>query len=223
MNLLLLFVEAICAYGAVVLSERLFGKYGATTWVAIATILANILTAKTFTVMGGLTTGCGTVMFASTFLATDILTEKYSKKDAQMGVYMGIFGSVCLIIFTQFTIYCIPSAFDYAHDSICTLFSLSLRITISSLIMYVVANLADIYLYSRIKEKTNGKYMWLRNNVSTILCNCLENFLFMLGAFLFIYDIQTIMIMALSTSAIEIILGLFDTPFLYLAMRKRKN
>ena len=222
MNLILLICEALCVFIAVLVSDKLFDKYGLITWVAIATILANILTAKTIQVCG-IDVTLGTTLFASNFLATDILVEKYSKKDAQMSVYMGLFGSICLLIFTQFAIYYIPSEFDYAHGSICTLFTLSMRITISSLVMYAVANFADIYLYSKIKEKTNGKYMWLRNNVSTILCNCLENFLFMLGAFFFIYDIQTIMIMALSTSVIEVILGLCDTPFLYLAMLGRKG
>ena len=76
-----------------------------------------------------------------------------------------------------------------------------------------------MYLYDRLKSRFNGKHMWIRNNLSTILCNCLENFLFMMLAFLGVYDFKTVMIMALSTSVIEIIAGVFDTPFLYVAIK----
>ena len=102
---------------------------------------------------------------------------------------------------------------------------LLIRVSISSVIMYIIANLADVYLYSALKKKTQGKHMWLRNNVSTILCNCLENFLFMFGAFLFLpgYDVKTILIMALTTSAVEALIGFCDTPFLYLTRKVCKK
>lgn len=111
----------------------------------------------------------------------------------------------------------IPSAIDYADGAMRTLFSLNLRISLASMVMYCAANLADVYLYSRLKER--GGAMWIRNNVSTILCNCLENFGFIGLAFGGIYDFQTIMIISLSTSAIEALVALCDTPFLYLARR----
>lgn len=220
MNAVLLFVEILCTFGSVVLMNRLFGKYGLLAWVPIASILANIMTAKSVD-MFGLSSTMGTVLFASTFLATDILTENYDFKLARKAVFMGMFGTLFYIISSQIAIRYIPSAFDYAHDSMVTIFSLSLRISISSIIMYFVANMADVYLYDKLKTKMSGKYMWLRNNVSTILCNCLENFLFMLMAFLGVFDIKTVIIMALSTSVIEIIAGICDTPFLYVATKWR--
>lgn len=220
MNVVLLFVEILCTFGSVVLMNKLFGKYGLLAWVPVASILANIMTAKTVN-MFGLSSTMGTVLFASTFLATDILTENYDFKYARKAVFMGMFGTLFYIVSSQIAIRYIPSAFDYAHDSMVTIFSLSLRISISSIIMYFIANMADVYLYDKLKVKMGGKYMWLRNNVSTILCNCLENFFFMLMAFIGTFDFRTVVIMALSTSVIEIIAGICDTPFLYIATRWR--
>lgn len=218
MNVVLLFIEIFCTFGAVVLANKFFGKYGLLAWVPVASILANIMTAKTVN-MFGLSSTMGTVLFASTFLATDILTENYDFKFARKAVFMGMFGTLFYIISSQIAIRYIPSAFDYAHESMVTIFSLSLRISISSIIMYFIANMADVYLYDRLRSKMHGRYMWLRNNVSTILCNCLENFFFMLMAFLGVFDFKTVIIMALSTSVIEIIAGICDTPFLYIATR----
>ena len=79
--------------------------------------------------------------------------------------------------------------------------------------------MADIYLYDKIKVKTEGRMLWLRNNVATILCNCLENFGFIFFAFVGIYDINTIISIAISTSVIEMVAAVIDTPFLYLSKK----
>lgn len=217
-NEVLMFIEIVTVFGLVLLFKKLFGKTGVIVWVAIATILANIITAKNATLFG-LSTAIGTIMFASTFLATDILNECYSKKDAKKAVYIGLASNIVLIVATQIALRYIPSSVDYANESMKTLFSLNLRISIASAVMYFISNMLDVFLFDKIKKKTNGKLLWLRNNVSTILCNCLENFFFIFLAFYKIYDIKTILIIAGSTSIIELIVAICDTPFLYLAKK----
>ena len=162
-------------------------------------------------------------MFASTFLATDILSECYSKEDAKKAVYIGLFSNAVLISATQIALKYVPSPFDYANEAMTTLFALNLRISIASAAMYFIANMMDVYLFNKIKEQTNGKALWLRNNVSTILCNCLENFGFIGLAFYNIYDIKTIITIAMSTSIIELIVAILDTPFLYMARKIRSD
>lgn len=221
MNELVLVVEVIIVFSLVLLFNKLFKKEGMIAWVAIATVLANVITAKNAMIFG-LSTAIGTVMFASTFLATDILSELYSKEDAKKAVYVGLASNIVLISATQIALRYIPSPFDYANEAMTTLFALNLRISIASAAMYFVANIADIYIFNKIKEKMNGKQLWIRNNVATILCNCLENFGFIWLAFAGIYDGKTILTIALSTSVIEALVAVLDTPFLYLA-RKLKG
>lgn len=217
-NVILLFIEMIFVFGSVLVFKKLFGKAGLVSWVAIATVLANIITAKNAMIFG-LSTAIGTVMFASNFLATDILNECYGKDIAKKAVYIGLISNVVLIISTQIALHYIPSSIDYANSSMQTLFSLNLRISIASAIMYFISNMLDVVLFDKIRQKTKGKMLWLRNNVSTILCNCLENFFFIGLAFYGVYDMTTILIIAGSTSIIEIIVAVCDTPFLYLAKK----
>ena len=218
MNNWLIFVEALVIFSLLLLAKKLFGKYGVMMWIPIATLIANIITVKNANIFG-FNTAVGSVMFASTFLATDILSECYSEKDAKRGVYLGLFAIVVFVISSQIALLYKPSTIDFANDSMSLLFGLNLRISISSAVMYFIANMADIYIFKKIKNKTNGKYLWLRNNVATILCNCLENFLFMFFAWVGIYSIQEILMIALSTSIIEAVIGICDTPFLYIARR----
>lgn len=124
-----------------------------------------------------------------------------------------------LIVSTQIALLYTPSALDYAHPAMETLFSLNLRISIASAVMYFVSNMADVYLFNAIKEATEGRSLWLRNNCSTIICNCLENFGFIGLAFWGIYDPMEIIIIATSTSIVELVVAIADTPFLYLAKK----
>lgn len=220
MNELNLALEIVVVFGMLLFCNKFLGKEGVIAWVGIATVLANILTAKNATIFG-LSTAIGTVLFASTFLATDILSEKYSEESAKKAVYIGLFSDIVLILCTQIALRYIPSEIDFAHVPMKELFSLNLRISVASAVMYFVANMADVYIFN--KMKANGGRMWVRNNVSTILCNCLENFGFFALAYVGVFDIKTIVTIAVSTSIIEMLVAVCDTPFLYIATKGIKH
>ena len=221
MNYLYLFVEIVVAFGLLVIAKKAFGKTGVFCWIAICTIFANIFEAKNI-MLFGLNLAAGHVMFGGVFLATDILSECYGKAEAKKGVWVGLFADIALIACTQLCRLYIASPLDSADPAIQRLFTMSFRITIASAIMFFISNWCDVLLFAKIKEMTNGKYLWLRNNVATIVCNCLENFLFYIFAFYPMFGMGQIVSMGLATCLLEVIIGICDTPFLYLA-RKLKN
>ena len=222
MNEGLLFVEIVIVFTLLLLAQRIFGKAGVLAWIPLATVTANSLTLKNVCLFG-MNTAAGSVMFASTFLATDILTECYGVKEARRGVLMGLCGAVMFVVCSQIVLCYIPSPIDYASDAMNGLFVLNLRVSIASIAMYLVANMADVFLYEGLRRKTGGSKMWLRNNLSTIVCNCAENFMFVLLGFYGVYDFGQCMNIAWSISIIEAIVGICDTPFLYAALRMRNG
>ena len=217
MNILYGFINIIVTFSLVVLIEKLFKKEGLYVWLSVATILANITVCKMIDVFS-FTTSLGNVLFASTFLATDIMSEKYSKKDAKKGIYISIFSGITFIIITQLTLLFIPSSDDVVNEAMKTLFAISIRTISASMIMFFISNMMDIKLYNKLKEKYPEK-LWLRNNVSTILCNCIENYFFNTLAFIGIFPISVIISIATTTTIIEIIIALCDTPFLYISKK----
>lgn len=221
-NEIIFIIELVVCFLALTLINKFLNKEGLIAWIAIASILANVMTAKTSDLFG-ISYTLGTILFASTFLATDMITERFGKEDAKKGVIIGMVGTLSFIVASQICLWYKPTDFDYANPSMQTLFSLNLRISISSVIMYFIANMVDVYIYDALKRKMNNKHMWLRNNVATIICNTLENFFFMFGAFFGIYDNKTILMMAITTSLVEIVVGLCDTPFLYLSTKLTKK
>lgn len=74
-------------------------------------------------------------------------------------------------------------------------------------------------LYEYLRKKSNGKRMWLRNNLCTMLCNGGENFLFYIIAFAGLFGWSDIVSMSVAATVIEVVIALCDTPFLYWAKR----
>lgn len=217
-NELLFVLELIVVFGSLLLVKKFFGKHGLIAWVPIVAILANIQVCKQID-LWGLSATLGNVLFASSFLATDILSECYGKDTSKKAVYAGIGFMVFFLIVSQITLWFVPNDFDMAQASLEGLFTLSMRTTASSLVMYALANIADVWLFHKLKDIMHGKKLWFRNNVATITCNCLENFGFIFLAFYGIMDVSDLLAISLTSCAIETIIALLDTPFLYIAKK----
>lgn len=215
MNLLLGIVSLILTFSLVVLIERIFKKEGLYVWIGIATIIANILVCKSIEIFG-ITTNLGIVMFASIFLATDIMNEKYGAKDSRKAIVLGVITEITFVIMTMLAVNYIPSSIDMSNESMKTLFSINFRVSISSIVMFLISNMLDVYLFEKIKQKFPNK-LWLRNNVATMVSNSIENYFFIFFAFVGLYDIGSMLQMATFASIIEIVIAALDTPFLYLA------
>lgn len=218
MNEILLLVEIILMFTSLIVFKKMFGKVGLFLWIGLASVLANIQVVKSIEVLG-ISATVGNVMFASVFLATDLLRECYGKEEAKRGVYIGTASIVVFLICSQLTLAYLPCEIDVSQGAMETLFSMSWRVCAASLTMYIIANLLDVVIYDRLHCYFEGRKLWLRNNVSTILCNCLENFGFTFLAFAGVYPMNDVLMIAVSTCVIEVGIALCDTPFLYIGRK----
>ena len=220
MNTLLFFVTAVVTFGLLVLISRVFDKDGIFAWIGMAVVVANVLVCKSVDLFG-LSATLGNVLFGTVFLATDILTERYGVKVARKAVWLGISMEICTLVLTQIAIKFVPNELDFAHESMQNLFGIFPRIALASCSMFVFSNQLDIFLFDWIKKKTGGEHLWLRNNVATIISQCIENYLFYVIAFLGAYSMRDIFSMTLVCCVIEIVVALIDTPFLYVAVKQK--
>lgn len=226
-NELLLAGSLVFIFGGALLAYYIFGKAGLYAITAIATITANI-EALIMVYAFGMEQTLGNVFFAVTFLVTDILSENEGKKEANKAVLIGVFTSVFFMIITQSWMMYIPSEQDWVMPSISTVFSNTPRMMISSLVVYAISQLVDVQLYHawwKFTEKISGdkkKFLWLRNNGSTLISQVLNTCLFTLFAFWGVYDAATLISIMLSSYVIFIVTSLCDTPAIYLS-RKIKS
>ena len=202
---------------------KLFGKTGLFVWIAVASIIANIQVNKSIALIG-LTATLGNSVYGSIFLATDILNEKYGAKEANRSVIFGFASSIVMLVTMSLSLLFIPSVNDYAQDSLVTLFNPAVRIVLGSLVAYLVAQFLDIKLFNLIKKKLpSDKFIWVRNNVSTILSQSVDTIIFVTIAFLFVYNTPILIQIYISTFVFKVIIALIDTPFLYIAKKIKPN
>lgn len=204
----------------VLMFYRAFGKLGLFIWIAVASVLANIQVVKAIDIFS-LQATLGNTLYGSIFLATDILSEKYSKKDAARSIFIGFSAVLLYLVTMQMALMFEPSAENFAvsiQSSFELIFGLSFRIVIASLSAYVVSQLLDITIYSWIKKKlSDDRWLWLRNNGSTLISQLIDTSIFVFIAFSGLdYAIMDIFI---TTYVLKMIIAIADTPFLYLAKK----
>ena len=216
-----IFIITVLLYlGCVLLLYKIFGKNGLYTFAIFGTILGNIAACKCVDIFGFSSTA-GNVLYASTFLVTDILSEKYGKKDAAKAVSYSIAAMLLWMVGTQLILMFTPNENDYINEGLKVVFGLVPRVTIASLVGFVVCQNVDVFLYHFIWGKTgNGKTkLWLRNNGSTLISQALDTVIFTTLAFWGIYPLNVFISIALTTYLFKALVALVDTPFAYMARK----
>lgn len=220
-NELLLILSLIFTFSAVLVAFYIFQEQGLYLWTIIATIAANIealIVVNAF----GMEMTLGNILFASTFLVTDISSEIYGKKTAKKAVYLGIATSVIFIPISSSWLLYTPNANDWAMPSIRTIFSNTPRLMLVGIIVYVIVQLFDVWAYHKWYFTTkkfgdSKKFLWIRNNGSTLISQLMNTVLFTLGAFLGVYGVETLISIMVSSYIIFVVTSVADTPFVYLA------
>ena len=223
MNVFLFFVSIIINFLGILLSYKFFKKTGLFVWVAISTIIANIEVTKCIDLFG-LSLTLGNVAYSTTFLATDILSEIYNGKEARKAINIGLLSMIVFTILIQIDLMFIPNTEDLVNESMKTIFSLMPRICIGSLISYYISNTIDTYIYEFIKKKKpSDKFLWLRNNGSTMISQLIDSILFTTISFLGIYSFKTLFNLILVTYLAKFIIAILDTPFIYISKKIYKS
>ena len=223
-NELLLIGSVIFIFGSVPLAFKFFGKIGLYCIGVVVTILANIevtLLVDAF----GMEQTLGNVLFAVTFLITDILSECEGKKAANKSVTLGIFATLFYLAITQSWKLYIPSENDFMQENLISVFSTAPRIVIASLASYAISQFFDVWLYhkwwaftsKRFEDKR--KFLWLRNNGSTLISQMVNTVSFNLCAFMGVYNVKTVVSIVVSSYVIYVFTSLLDTPIVYLARK----
>ena len=217
---------------------RFFGYVGLYVYSAIAIIAANIQVLKqvNFDIFSSINEkiipfyepnpiALGTILFASTFLCTDILSEYYGKDKAKTNVLIGFSGFLFMTILMLITIGIQPMDDEWGknvQNSLATLFTPMSSIFVASMIAYLVSQYFDIWLFSYLKKITTDKFLWLRNNISTVLSSLIDNTVFSLFAWIILNPNpfplnDVIMTFILGVYLLRVFIAILDTPFIYLA------
>ncbi len=191
-------------------------------------VAANLMGTKVipfFTIAGFEFTGSvGIFLFPLSFLVTDIMAEIWGGKAIR-----ALIGATIAVLFVVLAVTAIatvlpPAArFAETNDSYNTIFRSSLRITLASIVAFGISQSHDVWAFEWWKRLTRGRFLWLRNNLSTIVSQLIDTVVFMLIAFWGMGDRFTLAFVLGSMVppywALKVLMALVDTPFVYLGVR----
>ena len=218
---LMWFIMLLFCFFSILIFLRVFGYIGIFIYSALAVIAGNIQVLKTVDFFySPEPVALGTILFASTFLCTDILSEHFGREKARKNVLIGFAGFLFMTVIMLITIGFKPSANDWSQDSLANVFTPMSRFFIASMIAYLASQYFDVWIYSTIKNITKNRYLWLRNNLSTILSSLVDNTIFSLLAWIILNPnpetlYNVIMIYIFGTYVLRIFIAFVDTPFMY--------
>lgn len=229
-NEIIFLILLLLVFGTTLAAFRFGGAIGLLCLIACEAVLLNIFVVKQLDLFGLSVTG-GNIMFGGIFLATDLLNEKYGPRLARLGVLVGFASGFFMLFATQLTTAFLANAFDTTQTAFQTIFALAPRIVLASFTSFLIVQLFDVWFFNFLRQRTQGKALWLRNNLSTMTSQIFDTLFFTAAGLLIIPSLQGTLLAGFLPAAvfwqvvgftltIKIGVTLLDTPILYLAKLK---
>jgi hypothetical protein len=210
------------ALGISTLAVFLSRKFG--IWIlyavfAMLVLISNLAAGKLISI-GPAVVPSVVAIYAVTFLCTDAVCELYGKEEAKRVVLGGFLANIMALplIYLVVAWPAVPFQMEFA-EKFDAVFGFVPRIIIASMIAYLCSQTHDVYIYAWYKEKMKGRFMWFRNNASTILSQLIDSSLFITLAFYGVLPTPVVLSMIAFQWLIKVGIALTDTPFLYLIVK----
>lgn len=182
-----------------------------------ALVAANLMGSKIITILG-VSASVGIFAFPLTYMISDTITEVLGKRRANQMVYGALAAQAVIFIILAIAIILPPASRFTNNDSYVAIFGNSLRIIVASLTAFALGQINDIFSFSWLKEKTSGKMLWLRTNLSTAFGQFIDTTVFMFIAFYHFtpkYDAAFIFSLIIPYWGLKILYSIVDTPIVY--------
>ena len=154
------------------------------------------------------------LIFAVTFLITDIVNERFGRKETHKMIFIAFITQVVMVAFIYIGTYLQPAPFWQNQGAWELIFGLVPRITLASWMAFLVSENLDAYLFAWIKKATRGNYLWLRNAGSSIISLSVDTLLFVTLAFygtgLLLWPLMVGQFLT------KYLVAIIDIPFMYL-------
>ena len=191
----------------------------ALTLYIVSLFAANTLGLKIMPFVFGTHLSVAVFFFPFVFLTTDVIGQVYGKKMAKNFVWAGFFSVLLFVLYSAISVIS-PWATDglWVKDSYNTIFGISVRMSIASLLAFFIAEYQDVISFFFFKKVLKDKAFWLQSNLSNLWSQLLDTIIFMVVAFAGIYSVKTIVLMSIPWWLYKFTMGVFYTPLSYLGI-----
>ncbi len=216
----------------ILIFNRLYGLAGLYVYLAVAAFCGNlqVLKAAKFSFFPE-PIALGTIVFSSTYLCTNIITEHYGTLCARRGVWLSFIAMLMVTTLMTLTLGWAPIAngspevvgrFQTVHEAMHVLFAPAPAIMLASLSAYILSQYNDIGIYRLLQSLTNGRWLWLRSTGAMAVSALVDNTVFSILAWVVFaakpLDWHTLVFTyILGTFVLRLGIAALNTPFVYLS------
>ena len=185
----------------------------------VALFSANTLGVKIMPFIFGTHLSVAVFSFPIVFMMTDVIGEVYGRKFARLFVLCGFIATFIFVLYSFLSI-AMPwsAAAEWVHSSYDTVFGLSIRIAIASVVAFIVGEYQDVVAFFFVRDWLGEKNFWLRANLSNLWSQLLDSALFMVIAFYGVYDTKVLVSIIITWWLYKVAIGILCTPFSYLGI-----
>lgn len=179
-------------------------------------LVAQILAVKISTFNLGFTTfygPSGVLVFSITYLLTDIVNEKFGRKETHKMILIAFIAQIAMVFFLWLGVIFPPAPFWTMQSAWEQIFNMVPRITLASWVAFMVSENFDAMVFDWFKKLTKGKYLWTRNVFSSIPALLLDSLIFIPLAF---SGTMPIMPLIIGQTLVKWIVGFINIPFMYI-------
>lgn len=170
----------------------------------------------------------GIIVVPIMFLITDMVEEVFGKEKTKSFVKAAVVSMIVILAVTILAVWlpADPSRKYFSQEAYASIFGASIRIMIASVIAFALAQTHDIWAFNFWKEKTRGKFLWLRNNASTVVSQLIDSSAFIFIAFYQLtpkFTVAYLFGLIIPYWIFKILVAILDTPFCYLGVKWLKK
>ena len=158
----------------------------------------------------------GILLYPLTFLFTDTISEIFGRRQATFVVWFGFIGNVILVAAIYLTGVIPSPVFWEDQGAYNTILGGVPRIVLGSMIGYLVSQNIDVLGFHFLKQATDGRFLWIRNNGSTMISQSIDTVLFLVIAFAGLVPAQVLWQMIWMQYVLKLAIAGIDTPFVYI-------
>ena len=186
----------------------------------ISQVLATKLAVWHLPLLGRLVFPAGVVAYAITYTCTDVISEVWGRRQAAHTVTCGLAANLAALLLIRVALIMPPAPFWHNDQPFNTVVGATFRVIVASLVAYLASQYHDVWMFHLLRRATGGRLLWLRNNVSTILSQTIDSFVFISLAF---YGLAPVLPLVIGQLLVKWLIALLDTPIVYLLVGLMRN
>ncbi len=145
-------------------------------------LLSNLIARKVFA-LGPIELPASVILFPVTSILGDVFTEVYGFKKASGIIWSGFLSNAFAVLVYWATL-ALPAADHWTDQAaFVTVIGPSFRVFVASLLGYLFGSFSNAMVLSKLKVATEGKRLWVRTIVSTLVGEAFDTVIFIGVAF----------------------------------------